>query len=163
MAPRPPYARELATIVDVAAESLLGMSDEEASRCPAPGKWSAKEIVGHLIDSASNNHQRFVRARFMSDLVFSGYEQDDWVTAQNYQAAPWEELIGLWHAFNLHLARVMEATPAEIRERVHTSHNLDDVGFRDQGQDRPTLGWFMQDYVEHLKHHLAQISRMAAG
>jgi hypothetical protein len=162
MASRPQYATELATIVDVAAESLLTLTDAAASRRPAPGKWSPKEIVGHLIDSASNNHQRFLRARWKDDLVFDGYAQDDWVAAQDYQSAPWEELVGLWHAFNLHLARVMESTPVAVRDRVHETHNLDRVGFRPLAAGAPaTLGWFMEDYVEHLKHHLSQISQQA--
>jgi hypothetical protein len=158
----PPYARELVTIVDVAAESLLGMSDDDASRRPAPGKWSSKEIIGHLIDSAANNHQRFVRARWSDDLVFLGYAQEDWVAAQEYQAAPWEELVGLWHAYNLHLARVMAATPEAIRTRRHSRHNLHEIGWRSHAADQPgTLDFLMEDYVRHLQHHLGQISAIA--
>ena len=48
----------------------------------AQDKWSPREIVGHLIDSAANNHQRFVRAQFTDDLVFSGYQQAEWVGVQ---------------------------------------------------------------------------------
>jgi hypothetical protein len=156
---KPPYALELATTVDVAAESLLGLSDEQASRRPAPGKWSPKEIIGHLIDSAANNHQRFLRARWKDDLVFPGYEQEEWVAAQDYQNAPWEELIGLWHAFNLHIARVMQTTPAEVRTRKRAEHNLHEIGWRTIPRDAPaTLEYMMEDYVGHLKHHLQQIS-----
>ena len=101
-------------------------------RTPAgAGKWSPREIIGHLIDSASNNHQRFVRASFQDDLVFSGYDQDQkWVALQQYQEARWEDLLTLWASFNRHLARVMAATPAEIRRREHRSHNFDRIAMR---------------------------------
>src|ERR1041384_5473542 len=111
----PPYARELVALVDQSAEALLQLSDEAASKRPAPGKWSPKEIIGHLIDSATNNHRRFVHAHWQDDLVFPGYAQEDWVKVQDYQSAPWDELVGLWHAYNLHLARVMRATPDDVR------------------------------------------------
>jgi hypothetical protein len=88
-----PYVRELARSIDAAELALKAISDEASRVSPAPGKWSPREIVGHLIDSASNNHQRFVRAQFQDDLVFSGYDQDRWVAVQRYQEAPWSELI----------------------------------------------------------------------
>jgi hypothetical protein len=116
------------------------------------------EVIGHLVDSASNNHQRFVRAPDQNDLVFEGYAQDDWVARQQYQSAPWEELVLLWQLYNRHLARVMSATPRNVRERVHHRHNLHRVAFRAVREDQPaTLDYFMHDYVDHLEHHLAQV------
>src|SRR5207247_10428779 len=95
--------------VDRAAERLLRYSDAEASRRPAPEKWSRKEIIGHLIDSASNNHGRFVRAQLQDDLVFAGYDQDAWVRVQGYQDRPWGDLVRLWQQFNHQIAAGMEA------------------------------------------------------
>ncbi|PYS75272.1 MAG: DinB family protein, partial [Acidobacteria bacterium] len=89
--------------VEDAAGRLLAISEEEASAPRAEGKWSPKEIVGHLIDSASNNHQRFVRAQFTDHLVFPAYEQEAWVRAQGYKDEPWPLLVELWRSFNLHL------------------------------------------------------------
>ena len=66
-------------------EKLLQIDDDEAVRKSSPEKWSTKEIIGHLIDSASNNHQRFVRAQFSDDLVFPGYQKDEWIAVQHYQ------------------------------------------------------------------------------
>ena len=92
----PDYADDLRATVGRASASLSAMPDEAAARRPAPGKWSAKEIIGHLVDSAANNHQRFVRAQFQDDLIFSGYAQDRWVSVQRYQDAPWQDLVTLW-------------------------------------------------------------------
>jgi hypothetical protein len=160
MAPMLDYTEDLRTAVDEACRSLSAMSDEVAARRPAPGKWSPKEIIGHLIDSAAHNHQRFVRAQFQEDLVFPGYAQDEWVSAQRYQDAPWAEILELWRAYNRHIARLIEAMPAEVRTRERRRHNLHEVAFRTVPADRPTtLDYFMRDYVLHLHHHLRQIGQ----
>lgn len=157
----PDYATELASVVEDAARWLTTISEPESARQPADDKWSAKEIVGHLVDSASNNHQRFVRARWADDLVFPTYDQDSWVSAQQYQQAPWAEIVSLWRTFNLQIARVMAAVPQEVRLREHTRHNLDRVAWRTIPAHTPaTLDYFMRDYVGHLRHHLAQIEAM---
>ena len=154
----PGCALDLANAVDAALPRLQRLGDDASTRRPGPGKWSPREVIGHLIDSASNNHQRFVRSQFQDDLVFDGYEQDRWVETQRYQQAPWAELLTLWAAFNRHLARVMAATPAERRWRVHTTHNLDRIGFRPVPSGAPaTLEYFMEDYVLHLQHHVNRI------
>jgi hypothetical protein len=115
-------------------------------------------VVGHLIDSASNNHQRFVRASLQDDLVFSGYAQNKWVEGQRYPEAAWADLITLWAAFNRHLAHVMAATPEAVRVRVHERHNLNEIAFRPpETKAQATLEYFMADYVDHLEHHLRQI------
>lgn len=145
------------TVVD-AGGKLRSISEDIASQPGAPGKWSPKQIIGHLIDSASNNHQRFVRAQFQNHLRFDGYDQNAWVSAQGYQQANWLELVGLWEALNLHLARVMEATPAEILLKEHLDHNFDQVAWEVVSPRMPaTLEYFMRDYIGHLKHHLRQI------
>jgi hypothetical protein len=134
------------------------MGDAATRRRPGPGKWSPREIIGHLIDSASNNHQRFVRAQFQDDLIFPGYAQDEWVAAQRYQDAAWEDLLTLWRSFNLHIAHVMETVPEEQRLRQRVRHNLDQLAWRPIPREQPaTLDYFMGDYVAHLKHHLAKI------
>ena len=152
------YITELRSVVERSTPVLLALSEAESARHPLPGKWSPREVLGHLIDSASNNHQRFVRAQLQDDLVFSGYAQDDWVRVQQYQQAPWTELVALWRAFNLHLAWVMAAVPEPVRLRVHRRHNLDEIAWQTVPAEEPaTLDYFMSDYVSHLKHHLRQI------
>src|SRR5688572_30758858 len=102
-----PYVVAMLATVERAGAEFLAADADRAARRPAAGGWSPKELVGHLIDSAANNHQRFVRARWQEDLVFAGYEQERWVEAQGYQAARWRELVTLWQDYNRHLARVM--------------------------------------------------------
>ena len=154
----PACAIDLANAVEDALPRLRAVSDDASSRHPAPGKWSPREIIGHLIDSASNTHQRFVRASFQDDLVFTGYDQERWVALQQYQDARWEDLLTLWAAFNHHLSRVWAATPAAVRQRQHLRHNLDRLAYRPVAAGSPaTLEYFMEDYVLHLEHHLRQI------
>jgi hypothetical protein len=154
----PDHARRLAEAVGRAAPALLRLDDAASSSQPAPGKWSPREIIGHLIDSASNNHQRFVRMSARDDLVVDGYEQDRWVASQRYQESPWRELVVLWLTYNRQLARVMTATPAADRARSRSVHNLDERAFRPVPRDRAvTLDYFMNDYVDHLEHHLTQV------
>jgi hypothetical protein len=154
----PQYVLELRNAIEKATALLEKIGDEESRRPLKPGKWSAKEIIGHLIDSASNNHQRFVRALFQDDLVFPGYDQDAWVALQSYRDAPWRDLIALWKTFNLHIARVMETLPADERTRLRARHNLDELAWQPVSRHTPvTLDYFMEDYVAHLKHHLNQI------
>lgn len=152
------YVAELREAINEATPILQKMSEDRSRLRPAPGKWCPREVIGHLIDSASNNHQRFVRAQFQDDLVFPGYEQDAWVTLQQYRDAPWEELIALWRTFNLHIARLMNLAPESKRLRQRARHNLDELAWKPVPRDKPaTLDYFMRDYVTHLKHHLAQL------
>lgn len=153
-----PYVQELVDAVETATPRLLAIGDEAAARRPGPGKWSPKEIVGHLIDSASNNHQRFVRAQLKDDLLFDGYEQEGWVERQRYAEAPWSDLVSLWRLFNLHLAHVMASADEADRLRPRARHSLDRIAWTKVDVDQPvTLDFFMGDYVTHMKHHLTQI------
>ena len=150
------YVEELRQAVNDATPKLLALGERSGVR-PGQGKWSPREIIGHLIDSASNNHQRFVRGQLQDDLVFPGYAQEDWVRIGRYQDAPWNELVTLWQLFNLQIARVMEGTPEEVRKRPRPTHSFDAIGVPLPPGEAPTLEHVMRDYVVHLKHHLRQI------
>jgi hypothetical protein len=144
--------------IDKATGSLLAISEQQSELARATDKWSPKEIVGHLIDSAINNHQRFVRAQFSDELVFPGYQQDEWVRVQRYQERSWTELVELWRLLNLHLAQVMSVTPAAVATKPRARHNLHQLAWQRVAEDESTtLEYFMQDYVGHLHHHLDQI------
>lgn len=144
----------------LASESvrLMAMRDEAASRRPSAGKWSPKEVIGHLIDSAANNHSRFVRAQIEDDMIFPGYNQDAWVRLQRYNERPWMELISLWRAYNAHLASIVAAISPDRLSLQRTRHNLDQIAWRTVPADQPaTLEYFIRDYLGHMKHHLSQI------
>jgi hypothetical protein len=151
--------------VESGAGRLLALSDEDARRRRGGEEgWSAKEIVGHLIDSAANNHRRFVLAQLKDDLVFDGYAQEGWVRAQHYADAPWAGLVELWRAYNLHLLHVMASAPEETLRQPRASHSLDKIAFHTVDATQPaTLEYLMRDYIDHLKHHLAQIFPADAG
>jgi hypothetical protein len=138
---------------------LSALSDKAAAVSPAPGKWSPKQVIGHLIDSAANNHQRFVRANFKDDLVFDGYDQERWVEFHDYQKMPWQELLDLWRGYNLLIARVMENSSNEALKTPRVKHNLYQTALVPVPADRPaTLEYFMLDYIKHLERHLRQIA-----
>jgi hypothetical protein len=146
-----PFSRigaRLASDVESATERLQRLGESEASAPRAPGKWSPKEILGHLIDSASNNHQRFVRAQLAPSLLrIPGYEQERWVVTQRYSERPWLDLVELWSAYNRHLAHVIAGIPEDCR---HASCEI--------GGDPPvTLVYVALDYVGHIGHHMRQI------
>jgi hypothetical protein len=152
------FLEEFVRTVEEASARLLSLTEAEARAPLAEGKWSAKETLGHLIDSASNNHQRFVRAQLKEDLVFQGYAQEDWVRVQAYQAEPWPLLVNLWKFYNLHLAHVCRRAPERERLRARREHNLHEIGWAPVNAQEPnTLEHLMRDYVGHLKNHLRQI------
>lgn len=140
-------AQNLTGAIENARPRLLLLDEPAAAANPQPGKWSAKEIIGHLIDSAANNHQRFVRAQLgLTALQPYRYAQNQWVTVQQYQAADWQALVSLWYFYNLHLAHVIALMQPEFLD------NQLDVW------DEPaTLRFVAEDYVRHLQHHLGQI------
>jgi DinB superfamily len=144
--------------IERGAERLLSLSEAQSAEPRAPDKWSAKEIVGHLVDSAANNHQRFVRAQFQDNLVFPGYAQEDWVAAQHYSQASWPLLVELWKLYNLHLLHLISHIPAHKLTRLHHEHSLDRIAWELVDASEPTtLEYLIRDYLGHLKHHLRQI------
>lgn len=126
---------------------LQNITDEGATIRPLPEKWSKKEILGHLIDSACNNQQKFVRTTAQNHTKFVGYQQNHWVESQKYMGAKWSDLINLWHFYNLHIAHIIENVAPDVLENT----------INIEGAETFTLKFIMEDYGEHLKHHLKQI------
>ncbi len=135
-----------ATVLDITPK-LQRITESASVMRPSPEKWSKKEIMGHLIDSATNNHQRFVRSQLVNPLSLDGYEQERWVATQKYRDESWKDLISLWKSYNIHLAHLIACVPDE---KLGNTVQL--------GQSTPvTLEFLMKDYLRHLKHHLDQI------
>ncbi|WPU91320.1 DinB family protein [Mucilaginibacter sabulilitoris] len=115
---------------------------------PSPSKWSNKEIIGHLTDSAQINLQRFIRCTYEENFKLT-YEQDAWVAVQHYQDADINELLNLWKLLNNQIIRVLKNYPANrLSARCDNSK---------QEPNLQTVQWLAADYVAHLKHHLKQI------
>ena len=114
---------------------------------PDPSKWSAKEELGHLLDSAANNHQRIVRAQLEDKPEMPGYNGNHWVALHRYQQRDWSELIGLWHALNAQLLTAAQAVPEEAWSRTLTIADSKPL----------TLRFVFEDYLDHMLHHLRHI------
>ena len=140
-------ANRLARILAATPLRLADVSDADASQPPAPGRWSKKEILGHLIDSASNNHQRFVRAQLAPAYEGPSYQQESWVAAQSYATESWPDLVNLWLLYNRHLLHIVRLLP-EASLAVPCA-----IG----GSAAVPLSEVVSGYVDHLEHHLAQI------
>lgn len=149
MEPLETAVTEFSSLLDVASAQLPLLTD--VSTRPR-GHWSKKEILGHLIDSASNNHQRFIRGQLQDELATPNYAQEQWVAAGLYQEREWKDLVELWLAYNRHLLHLMKnVAAARLKTIVHIDNH-----------QPMTLEFVMVDYVRHLKHHLEQIAASPA-
>jgi hypothetical protein len=144
---------KLLSVVEVAELRLRAVSEVESTKPALPGGWSRKQVIGHLIDSASNNHQRFVRAALQPSLEFPGYDQSGNVRVQAIQEADWTLLVSLWAAYNRYLAHIIAHLPAAKLETVCRIGTGPAV----------TLGFVASDYLTHLLHHLNQIGATDAN
>ncbi len=113
---------------------------------PAPGKWSKKQLIGHLIDSATNNHHRFIRAQY-EDAPCIGYDQNQWNELNHWQDTDKAQLIGLWTLYNRHLITVLKHISVQDLQQI----------CRTDDNKTHTLEWLVTDYVAHMEHHLKQI------
>ena len=129
------------------ADKLRKIDEAAAAVRPAPDKWSKKETLGHLIDSAANNHQRFVRLQLTGRIDLPGYEQDGWARLNHYQDRRWQDLIDLWQMYNTHLATVIRhVDPKSLKNVWHTPSG-----------EEVDLQFIIRDYIVHMRHHLDQI------
>jgi hypothetical protein len=140
-------SEKLLSVIETAEPRLRAVSASESATPLLSGGWSRKQVIAHLIDSASNNHQRFVRAVQQESLDFPGYDQDGNMRVQVPQEADWPLLVSLWAAYNRYLAHVIAHLPAS---KLETPCRI--------GSDKPvTLDFLARDYLTHLLHHLGQI------
>ena len=128
-------------------DRLRALPADKVQHKPAPNTWSAKEELGHLLDSAANNHQRIVRAQLEDKPAMPGYDGDAWVVLHRYQQREWETLIGLWAALNRQLLTAAEAVPDSAWARTCTIADSAPL----------TLKFVFDDYVNHMVHHLSHM------
>ena len=140
-------AGQLRSIIETVEPQLSRMNPDEMRLKPDPHEWSKKEILGDLIDSAANNHQRFVRAVNKVATEFPTYDQNEWVRIQRHNERPWASLVALWSAYNHHLSHVIECIPEDAES------SLCNIGKEDPAH----LHFVIKDYLRHLKHHLKDI------
>ncbi|MEP6595330.1 MAG: DinB family protein [Ginsengibacter sp.] len=137
-------ALELESIIDQHITALKAIPESKMIYKPAPSKWSKKEILGHIVDSAQNNIRRFIVAQYDENPTIA-YNQDKWVAIANYQHYDVSNLINLWYLLNKHLGFILKNTSQEMAQR------------KCQTEDLHTLEWLAQDYIKHLRHHLHQV------
>jgi hypothetical protein len=126
---------------------LENLREATVARKPTPVKWSAKEQLGHLLDSAANNHQRMVRTQLEDNPAMPGYDGDRWVELHRYQDTDWRELIERWRTLNGQLLAAVESCSEDAWQRICTV-----------GRSGPlTLKFVFEDYVDHMLHHLQHI------
>ena len=146
----------LREVLAEALPRLQAITDERASVNPAPEVWSAKQVLGHLVDSAANNHARWARMASEDNLTFPTWNQDAWMTVQDWQGREWVDILTLWHAYNLHLARFASLlTPEALTHRAR-------IGTLNGGEPM-TLEELLAHYERHLRHHLVQIWERAGA
>lgn len=140
-------SKQLSTLVFEAESAFAGLQPPHWLASRGEGKWTCLQLLGHLIDSAANNHQRFVRAMLQTSLDWPGYEQMGHVVVQNYTGEDPNQLIIFWAAYNRHIAHVIRETPAG---KASTPCSID-------GAPAMTLSNLVADYIAHLEHHLKQL------
>ena len=135
--------------LELLAAHWTRFTDPELQQYPGPGRWSRKEILGHLVDSAANNHARFVQAQIDAPqpLTLQPYDQEAWVRLAGYQHLPAAELLTLWTGYNQLILHLLAQIPEAALATACFTLNHNPV----------TLRWLIDDYVLHLEHHVQQI------
>jgi hypothetical protein len=142
--------KELGQVVEKAYDKYVGLDDDITSIRVSPKEWSLKEIIGHLVDSASNNHQRFIRLQLVSQLEFPGYGKDNWAWLElsKYNELGFRDILLLWKQYNILIMNIIKNVKKETLDNFWT---LDGVKY--------TLKELIVDYVRHLKEHLEQFDK----
>ena len=140
-------ALALEAAIDREIAGLRQITEPESAVKSAPGAWSKKEELGHLIDSAANNHVRFVRASLATEFRGVGYQQDEWVRLHGYQQMSWTDIVDFWRQYNDFLVGLVRRIPDE---KLMTPCVV--------GESAPVdLKFLIEDYVLHMQHHLDHI------
>ena len=141
--------QELRDLIQTYSQKIATISEPDFCAKPIPAKWSKVEVLGHLIDSAQNNLRRFVCGQYESTPPQIVYDQDFWVSSNNYKKAKKESITLLWRLLNERICDILETMPpSNYQKECNTGKNIEQLH---------TLQWLAEDYVKHMKHHLNQI------
>lgn len=139
----------LEQICETIPQKIQSLSEEDLSFKPSPEKWSKKEIIGHLIDSATNNHHRIVRGQY-EELPKIAYDNQTWQSGNHYQDMSVEHLVTFWIAYNRYFLELIKLIPAEKLTRM--------VKTGEQGDNNlMNIEFLIKDYIDHMEHHLKQV------
>lgn len=152
------YHEKISEILTIAASQINKIDEATMSLKPVRDKWSKREILGHLVDSAYNNHQRFINANTQDHLIFEGYDQDEWVIRNGYQNRTTLEVVDLWLASNFHLSCMIKELPGTLLNRKTTQHHFHKMCMQLIPEGEPSsLSYLIWDYIYHMEYHLKQI------
>jgi hypothetical protein len=146
------YTYEIKEIVTEWETKLLSLPENAISENRNHQNRTIKQLLGHLVDSASNNHQRMVRLQYSNHLVFPDYTQDNdlWISIQDYQHAEWQNLVQLWKSFNLHIIHLIQCVDVTKLDNFWTDFEGSKVTLKDM----------IKGYPEHLKLHIDDIKNL---
>lgn len=145
---------KLSSLVNVTCERLNDADDKQYSVKPSARKWSKKEIIGHLCDSAVNNLSRFIRAQFEPEpFIVTRYSQNEWVKLNGYNEMNLNDILSYWQALNSQIVQVIKSIPPD---KLDIKLDLGDAAFREDGENKNLL-WLIEDYVIHMEYHLKQV------
>jgi hypothetical protein len=140
---------DLLSIIELYSNRFEQISGNDFSAKPNPVKWSKQEVLGHLVDSAHNNLRRFIVTQYETSPPKITYDQDFWVSANDYQSMPKADLIQLWKLLNYRIAAVWK--------NLNTDQQLKQADTGKNEVSLRTIAWLAADYNKHMKHHINQI------
>ena len=147
--------KEQLRLVDEWAPTLLCISDDIITTRRNSQNRTIKQIVGHMVDSASNNTHRIVHLQYQpSPLIYPDYanlgNNDRWIAIQNYQTEKWSDLVQLWKYSNIHIVHVIKNV---------NSDKLNNEWITALGKN-VSLKVMILDYLRHFKLHLSEIEEL---
>jgi predicted protein tyrosine phosphatase len=148
------YTDQIEQVVREWEPKLLALAEDVITQRHNHQNRTIKQLLGHLVDSASNNHQRMVRLQYNRELVFPDYTQDNdrWIAIQDYQHSDWVNLVALWKSFNLHMVHLIKSIDKNALNNYWTDYE----------GNRVTLAEMIAGYPQHLKLHIGDIAELIA-
>jgi hypothetical protein len=142
-------AKQINELLKTVPQKIKSIPENKLSEKPSPDKWSKKEILGHLCDSAMNNIARVIRSQYDElPLPIVSYHQMEWVSLNGYQTMHIDEIINLWSALNRRLSHALSSIPDEKLNKMCVLASGEKI----------SIGKLMEeDYIKHLEHHMSRI------